>query len=111
MAAGSGFKTFATGDVLTASDVNGYLMQNAWVFADAAARTAAVTSPQQGNLSFLKSTNSLEYYSGCLDSSIGWRIIWWFDIIKHNHMLRNIHHNLKHFSVLHISVWRHFWFN
>jgi hypothetical protein len=71
MAAGSGFKTFTTGDVLTASDVNGYLMQNAWVFADAAARTAAVTSPQQGNLSFLKSTNSLEYYSGSAWTAVG----------------------------------------
>lgn len=64
MAAGLGFKTFATGDVLTASDTNGYLMQGVWVFADAAARTAAVTSPQEGNMSYLKSTDSLEYYSG-----------------------------------------------
>jgi len=64
MAAGLGFKTFNTGDVLTAGDVNGYLMQGVWVFADAAARTSAVTSPQEGNMSFLKDTNSLEYYSG-----------------------------------------------
>jgi hypothetical protein len=64
MGAGSGFKTFATGDVLTAADTNGYLMQGVWVFADAAARTAAVTSPQEGNMSFLKDTNSTEYYSG-----------------------------------------------
>lgn len=64
MAAGLGFKTFATGDVLTAADTNGYLMQGVWVFADAAARTAAVTSPQEGNMSYLKDTNSLEYYSG-----------------------------------------------
>jgi hypothetical protein len=27
MAAGQGFKTFTTGEVLTAGDVNGYLMQ------------------------------------------------------------------------------------
>jgi hypothetical protein len=64
MAAGLGFKTFATGDVLTAGDTNGYLMQGVWVFADAAARTAAVTSPQEGNISYLKDTNSTEYYSG-----------------------------------------------
>ena len=64
MAAGQGFKTFATGDVLTAADTNGYLMQGVWVFADAAARTAAVTSPQEGNMSYLKDTNSTEYYSG-----------------------------------------------
>jgi hypothetical protein len=64
MAAGLGFKTFVTGDVLTAADTNGYLMQGTWVFADAAARTAAVTSPQEGNMSYLKDTNSVEYYSG-----------------------------------------------
>lgn len=64
MAAGAGFKTWATGDVLTATDVNEYLMQGVWVFASAAARSSAVTSPQEGNMSFLKDTNSLEYYSG-----------------------------------------------
>jgi hypothetical protein len=64
MAAGLGFKDFVTGEVLTAADVDGYLMQGVWVFADAAARTAAVTSPQEGNVSFLKDTNSTEYYSG-----------------------------------------------
>jgi hypothetical protein len=64
MAAPLGFKTFATGDILTAGDANGYLMQGVWTFADAAARTAAVTSPQEGNMSYLKDTNSTEYYSG-----------------------------------------------
>ena len=64
MAAGLGLKTFVTGDVLTAADTNGYLMQGVWVFANAAARTAAVTSPQDGNMSYLKDTNSTEYYSG-----------------------------------------------
>ncbi len=64
MAAGLGFKTFTTGEVLTAGDVNGYLMQGVLVFADAAARTAAITSPQEGQVTFLKDTNSTEYYSG-----------------------------------------------
>jgi len=65
MAAGQGFKTFATGDVLTATDVNGYLMsQTVMVFADSTARAAAITSPQQGMISFLKGTNSTEYYNG-----------------------------------------------
>lgn len=64
MAAGLGFKTFVNGDVLTAADTNGYLMQGVWVFADATARSAAVTSPQEGNMCFLKDTNSTEYYSG-----------------------------------------------
>lgn len=65
MAAGQGFKTFATGDVLTAADTNGYLMsQTVMVFADSTARAAAITSPQQGMVTFLKGTNSLEYYTG-----------------------------------------------
>jgi hypothetical protein len=71
MAAGQGFKTFATGDVLTAADTNGYLMQGVWVFANAAARTAAVTSPQEGNMSFLKDTNSTEYYDGAAWVAVG----------------------------------------
>jgi hypothetical protein len=71
MAAGLGFKTFVTGDVLTAADTNGYLMQGVWVFASAAARTSAVTSPQEGNMSYLKDTNSTEYYSGSAWVAIG----------------------------------------
>ena len=64
MAAPLGFKTFVTGDVLTAADTNGYLMQGVWVFASAAARDAAVTSPQEGNMCYLKDTNTVQYYSG-----------------------------------------------
>jgi hypothetical protein len=64
MAAGLGFKTFTTGEVLTAGDVNGYLMQGINVFASSAARASAITSPQEGQYSFLKDTNALEYYDG-----------------------------------------------
>lgn len=64
MAAGLGFKTFATGDVLSAGDTNGYLMQGVLVFADAAARTAAITSPQEGQTSYLKDTDVIQVYSG-----------------------------------------------
>lgn len=64
MAAGLGFKDFTTGEVLTAADVDGYLMQGIWVFASAAARDAAVTSPQEGNFAFLKDTNVTTYYTG-----------------------------------------------
>jgi len=71
MAAGLGLKTFVTGDVLTAADTNGYLMQGVWVFADAAARTAAVTSPQEGNFSFLKDTNLTQYYDGAAWVTVG----------------------------------------
>ena len=64
MAAPLGFKDFTTGEVLTAADVDGYLMQGIWVFASAAARDAAVTSPQEGNFAFLKDTNVTTYYTG-----------------------------------------------
>jgi len=64
MAAGLGFKDFVTGEVLTAADVDGYLMQGIWVFASAAARDAAVTSPQEGNFAYLKDTNVTTYYTG-----------------------------------------------
>lgn len=64
MAAGLGFKTFNTGDVLTAADVNGYLMQGVLVFADATARDAAITSPQEGQFAYTKDNNSLWYYTG-----------------------------------------------
>ena len=64
MAAGLGFKTFTTGEVLTAADTNGYLMQGINVFASSAARSAAITSPQEGQYSYLKDTNALEYYDG-----------------------------------------------
>jgi hypothetical protein len=64
MAAGLGFKTFTTGEVLTAADTNGYLMQGVLVFASSAARASAITSPQEGQYSFLKDTDALEFYNG-----------------------------------------------
>lgn len=72
MAAGQGYIEFATGDVLTAAAANGYLAsQVVMVFADAAARTSAIASPQEGMISYLKDTNSTEYYSGSAWVAIG----------------------------------------
>jgi len=64
MAAGLGFKTFTTGEVLTAADTNGYLMQGILVFATEAARNSAITSPQEGQFAFTKDTNTTWYYTG-----------------------------------------------
>ena len=79
MGAGLGFKTFVTGDVLTAADTNGYLMQGVWVFANAAARDAAVTSPQEGNFCYLKDTNVTQYYTGAAWTAVaaaaGWNLL------------------------------------
>ena len=72
MAAGLGYKEFLVGDILTAADANGYLAsQTVMVFADSAARTAAITSPQEGMFSYLKDTNATQYYSGSAWISIG----------------------------------------
>lgn len=64
--AGAGYKLFSTGDVLTATDVNTYLMQQTvMVFDDAAARTTALTGVvAEGMLSYLKDTNIVEVYDG-----------------------------------------------
>ncbi len=64
MAAGLGFKTFTTGEVLTAGDVNGYLMQGINVFTNSTARDAAITAPAEGQFAFTKDNNSLWYYDG-----------------------------------------------
>ena len=64
MAAGLGFKTFTVGEILTAGDTNGYLMQGILVFATEAARNSAITSPQEGQFAFTKDTNSTWYYDG-----------------------------------------------
>jgi hypothetical protein len=72
MAAGQGFIEFSTGDVLTAAAANGYLAsQVVMVFADATARTSAIASPQEGMFSYLKDTNTTQYYSGSAWVTIG----------------------------------------
>lgn len=59
----SGFKTFSTGEVLTAADVNNYLMeQSITVFANATARNSAITSPEDGQACFLLDTQTLQFY-------------------------------------------------
>lgn len=68
----SGFKTFATGEVLTASDVNNYLMeQSICVFADATARDAAITSPEDGQFVFLTGSTTLQFYNSGWTNFIG----------------------------------------
>lgn len=63
--AGLGRKTFTAGEVLTAANVNGYLMdQSVMVFADAAARTTAIPAPTEGMVTYLEDTNALEFFNG-----------------------------------------------
>lgn len=71
--AGAGYKLFNTGDVLTAQQVNEYLMQQTvMVFANAAARTTALSGVlAEGMISYLKDTNAVERYDGSAWSAIG----------------------------------------
>lgn len=61
----NGFKVFTVGEVLTAADVNDYLMeQSISIFADSTARDAQITSPIEGMFCYLADTNVLQYYDG-----------------------------------------------
>lgn len=64
--AGAGYKLFATGDVLTAAQVNTYLQeQTVMVFASAAARTTALSGVlAEGMMSYLSDTDLIQYYNG-----------------------------------------------
>ena len=63
---GSGFKDWAAGDVLTAADVDGYLMrQTVMTFADASARDTALSGVlDEGMVAYLEDTDYLTVYDG-----------------------------------------------
>jgi hypothetical protein len=63
MAAG-GFKNFVAGEILTAADVNAFLMQGVLVFDDAADRSAQLSAPVAGQVSYRKDDDLLEAYDG-----------------------------------------------
>ena len=70
----AGYKTFNTGDVLTAAQVQYYLQnQSIMYFADAAARDAALTAPirQEGMFAYLADTNTTVYFDGTTWQSFG----------------------------------------
>ena len=58
---GSGFRTFATSEVLTASNVQNFLMeQSVMSFASTGARDVAITAPEAGMVAFVRSNDSSE---------------------------------------------------
>lgn len=71
--AGSGRRTFAPGEVLTASNVMNYLMdQSVMTFSGTAARGSAIgTAAAEGMVSYLTDTNLLEAYDGSAWKQIG----------------------------------------
>jgi len=59
------FKTFTAGTLATASDVNTYLMKQAvMTFADATARDAALTAPNEGMVVYLTASDHFQVYNG-----------------------------------------------
>jgi hypothetical protein len=61
---GAGFRTFASGEVLTADNVMNYLMkQMVMVFAGTAERGSAIPSPETGMVAYSTATG-LEVYDG-----------------------------------------------
>jgi hypothetical protein len=58
-------KTWAADDVLTAEDLNEFLMdQSVMVFASAGARDGAILAPIQGMVVYLTDVNKFQQYSG-----------------------------------------------
>lgn len=63
--AGEGRKVFSTDDILLASDVQDYLMdQSVMVFADATERDSDILTPTEGMVIYLEDTNLLYKYDG-----------------------------------------------
>jgi hypothetical protein len=61
----AGRKVFAPATVLTAGDVNSFLMdQSVMVFDDSAARGSAIGTAVEGMLTYLKDTDAFEYFDG-----------------------------------------------
>lgn len=59
------YKVFTNGSTLQASEVNDNLMRQAVsTFTNAAARTAAITSPSEGMLTYLEDVDRYEWWSG-----------------------------------------------
>jgi hypothetical protein len=64
---GSGFRTFTAGEVLSASNVQNYLMeQSVMVFGGSAARSSAIGTAnfEEGMVSYLTDTDKVEAYNG-----------------------------------------------
>jgi len=64
---GSGYRTFTAGEVLSASNVQNYLMdQSVMSFAGSAARSSAIGTAnfEEGMVSYLQDTNLVEVYNG-----------------------------------------------
>ena len=78
---GSGFKNFTAASVLTASDVNNYLMeQSVMSFASTGARDTQITSPEDGMVAYVGSNDANEglytYNGTSWRKGPGWNAPW-----------------------------------
>jgi hypothetical protein len=65
--AGAGFKVFQDGNVLLASEVQDFMMdQQIMVFAGTAARGSAITAPSEGMFAFLRDSDKLTFFDGSI---------------------------------------------
>lgn len=63
--AGLGRRVFVPGEVLTATNVQGFLMdQTIMVFADDATRDSTISAPTDGMFCYSQATNSLSFFNG-----------------------------------------------
>jgi hypothetical protein len=74
------FKVFSNGSTLPASDLNDYLMrQSVMVFSNSTSRASAITSPNEGMLTWLEDVNKYQYYSGSAWVDLGDQPAGWSD--------------------------------
>lgn len=70
--AGLGKKTFTAGSVLTAAEVNGYLMEQAVMyFGGTAARSSAIPTPSAGMVTYVNDLQQVQYYNGSAWVAVG----------------------------------------
>ena len=68
----AGRKNFVSGSILTASDVNSFLMdQSVMVFDDSAARGSAIPTPTEGMVTYRKDEDLVEVFNGSAFGPIG----------------------------------------
>ena len=68
----SGRKNFVAGEILTAADVNSFLMdQSVMVFDDSPARGSAIPTPSEGMVTYLKSDDQVTVFDGSAFKPVG----------------------------------------
>lgn len=98
---GQGFTTFTAGNVLTASEVNNYLMeQSVMVFASEGARNTAIITPEAGMTCYINSGDSSEglysYTGTTWNKGPSWNAPWGFVALTSDTTTATITANTNH---------------